>query len=466
MNGFIARPEMALRTQSTCVIVFGSLITSTWVAMEPATNQALSSAAIAFGCTLMMAFLIEARAGVRNLFRVDILMLFALYGLTLAEFLVEQDDLSIRLSLGAASSTIDVVLCAFCGLALGRHAYKMHASLSLPGASTGLTTSQMTTLVVACAAIGYLHILLAVNFDVFEAVRQMMQPRFTQSWTRSRLGGLGSLLTELGLLIYLIPPLAGAVAAEHRRYSLVQKIVVGALVSFTFFFGLAGGTRFIFLTYLLTFGASYLMMRRNLTWRSLVWVGTPFAVVGLLAVYFMASIRTFGLQNWSTGVERTTSFFVDMNILNIAGLIRAIPHQYDYLGLEIPFTALIRPIPRIVWPGKPEGLSASIEEVLGGEGLTLSATFIGEFWMAGGLFAVILGSLILGALAAAWNRVGAKAQGNLDQILFASGFFAAGLCMRSFLGVMPTILPTLALYVFREWHVRYRVRHRPRPRGI
>jgi hypothetical protein len=155
-----------------------------------------------------------------------------------------------------------------------------------------------------------------------------------------------------------------------------------------------------------------------------------------------------------------------MNLLNIAGLIRAIPDRYDYLGFEIPFAALIRPIPRVVWPGKPEGLSASIEEVLGGEGLTLSATYIGEFWMAGGLFAVILGSFILGASAAAWNRVGAKAQGNLDQILFASGFFAAGLCMRSFLGVMPTILPTLALYVYREWHIRYRARHRRQPRNI
>jgi oligosaccharide repeat unit polymerase len=457
---------MALRTQSTFVIIFGALVTSAVAAMETSTNQALSSAAIALGCTLMIAFLIESRAGLRNLFRVDILMLFALYGLTLAEFLAEQDDLSIRVSREAASSTIDVVLVAFCGLALGRHAYKMYASHTLPGAPTGLTTSQMTALVVACAAIGYLHILLAVDFDIFEAITQMMRPRFSQPWTRGRLGGIDSLLNELGLLIYLIPPLAGAVLAEHRRYSLLQKITVGAIISFTFFYGLAGGTRFIFLTYLLTFGASYMMMRRNLTWWSLFWVGTPFAVVGLLAVYFMAAIRTYGLQDWSSGVESTTSFFVDMNILNIAGLIRAIPDQYDYLGFEIPFTALIRPIPRALWPGKPEGLSASIEEILGAEGLTLSATYIGEFWMAGGLFAVILASLILGACAAAWNRVGAKAQGNLDQILFASGFFAAGLCMRSFLGVMPTILPTLALYLFREWHIRYRVRHRSRPRNI
>lgn len=461
----IARMEMYLRVQSTFFIIVGALIASSIAAFETSTNQALSSAAAAFGCTLVIAFALEARAGVRNLFRVDIFMFVVLYGLTLSEFLAEQDDLSHRMTVDEARFAIDVVLFAFCGLALGRHAYKMYAGQLLAGAPVGLTPSQMTSLFVACAAIGYLHILIAVNFDIFEAIRQMLLPRFSQSWSRGRIGGLDALLSELGLLIYLLPPLAGAIAAESRRYSMIQKIVVGAIISFTFFYGLSGGTRYIFLTYLITFGASYLMMRRNLTWSSLVWVGAPFASIALLAIYFMAAIRTYGLQNWSEGVQSTERFFVDMNILNIAGLIWAFPDQYDYLWLEVPYIAFIRPIPRVLWPGKPEGLSASIEDVLGAEGLTLSATYIGEFWMAGGLFAVIVASLCLGAAAAAWNRVGAKAQGNLDQILFASGFFAAGLCMRSFLGVMPAVLPTLALYLFRRWHLKFRVRSRVRPRN-
>jgi hypothetical protein len=184
----------------------------------------------------------------------------------------------------------------------------------------------------------------------------------------------------------------------------------------------------------------------------------------------MAELRTVGLGNWEQAIERTDRVFVDMNILNIAGLIQVFPDQQDYLGLEIPFIAAIRPIPRVLWAGKPEGLSISIEEVLGAQGWTLSATYVGELWMAGGLFAVILASLIFGAAGARWNRLGTVAQGNLDKIVFATGFFAAGICMRSFMSVAPAILPTLALYIFRIWHDRHRkrlrVRQRLRPRRL
>jgi hypothetical protein len=207
-------------------------------------------------------------------------------------------------------------------------------------------------------------------------------------------------------------------------------------------------------------------MRRRLTFSSLVGIGLPLAAAIMFVVYYLAQIRTFGLENWTTGVERTERLFVDMNLLNVAGLMQAFPGRHDYLGLEIPFTAIIRPIPRFLWPGKPEGLSTSIEEVFSVEGMTLSATFIGELWMAGGVFAVIIGSLAFGAAAAGWNRIGATAQGNLDQILFASGMFAAGICMRSFLGVMPAVLPTLALYLFRWWYYRRQARPRLRSRKI
>lgn len=466
MRARLARVEMSLRSQATVIIIAGLVLASMSARIATSTNEALSNAAVVLACTLVISFLVEARAGARNLFRVDIFMLLVLFGLTFAEFLTEQADLSVSLSLDDACATIDVALCAFGGIALGRHVFSMYAPPPATFLANGLSPSHMFLLFLACAFIGYLHILLAVNFDIVEATRQMMWPRFSQSWTRARIGGLSTLINELGLLIFLLPPLAGAVLAEHRRYNWFQKIVVAAVLSYTLFYGLAGGTRFIILTYIVTFGASYLMMKRNLTFVSLAAVGLPLATISLLIVYYLAQVRTYGLQNWAEGVARTDRFFVDLNLLNIAGLMQAFPSRHDYMGFEIPFIAFVRPIPRVLWPGKPEGLSISIEEVMGAEGLTLSATFIGELWMSGGIFAVILGSLAFGAVAAGWNRVGAAAQGNLDQILFASGLFAAGICMRSFLGVMPAVLPTLALYLFRQWYLRRQARPRLRSRKL
>ncbi len=462
----VARLEMSLRVRSTVVIIIGLVFASMFARMADTTNEALSSAAAVLTCTLVIAFIIEARAGVHNLFRADLFMLFALLGLTFVEFLPEQDDLSLRLSLDDALATIDVALCAFGGLALGRHAFRMYTIPISNMPERGLPPSHMFRLFMACAFIGYLHVLLAVNFDIIEAVRQMMLPRFAQSWTRGRIGGLDTLLNELGLLIYLLPPLAGAVLAEHHRYRGYQKLVIAAILGLTFFSGLAGGTRNVILTHLVTFGVSYLTMKRRLTLASLVTVGSPLALASLFVVYYLAQIRTFGIENWAIGVERTERLVVDMNLLNIAGLMQAFPGRHGYLGLEIPFNAIIRPIPRFLWPGKPEGLSMSIEEIFKVEGMTLSATYIGELWIAGGVLAVIIGSLAFGAVAAGWNRIGATAQGTLDRIRFASGMFAAGICMRSFLSVMPAVLPTLVLYLFRWWYFRSQARPYLRSRKI
>lgn len=449
MTARVARWEMSLRMQATFTIVLGLLVTSIASRSSDSTNEALASAALVLGGMLLVALFVETRAGIRNIFRADIFMLVVLYGLTFAEFLFDQEDLSSRLSLDDACDTVDVILCAFGGLVLGRHAFRMFARPELQTLGD-LSPSQMLLLIVVCTFVGYLHILLAVGFDIFEAVEQMMRPRFAQSWTRNRIGGLDSLLNELGLLIYLLPPLAGAVLAEQHRYRMHQKFVVVSILGFTFFYGLAGGTRYVVLTYIATFGASFLLMKRRLTLRSVAAVGLPLTAASTLIVYYLAQVRTFGLNNWSAGVAQTDRLFVDMNLINIAGLVRSFPKLHDYLGLEIPFNALIRPIPRVLWPEKPEGLSISIEQVLGADSATLAATYIGELWMAGGMIAVIAASLVFGAAASGWNRVGATAQGNLDQILFASGLFAAGICMRSFLGVMPAVLPTLVLYLLRR----------------
>jgi hypothetical protein len=462
----VARGEMRLRTLATVFVILGALFASLAAKTASSTNEAFSLAAVTFGCTVLIVLLIESRPGVRSLFRVDIFMIVVLYGLTLLEFLFDQDDMSFQLTPEAACAAIDVTLCAFVGLALGRHAVRMYSGETLSDMALSLSPSRMFGLLIGCALIGYLHILVAVDFNVFEALRQMTWPRFTQSWTRGRSGGLGSLLSELGLLIFLLPPLAGAILAEHRRYRWHQKAGTILILALTLFFGFSGGTRYIFLTYLATFGASYLMLKPNISWSSLFVVGVPLAMMAGAGAYYMAHLRTYGLGNWEQAIERTDRVFVDMNILNISGLMQVFPNRHDYLGLEIPFIAVIRPIPRVIWPGKPEGLSISIEEVLGAEGWTLSATYIGELWMSGGLFAVILTSLLLGVSAAMWNRVGAMARGNLDKIVFASGFFAAGLCMRSFMSVAPAVLPTVALLVFRAWQYRQRPRSRPRPRGL
>ena len=85
---------------------------------------------------------------------------------------------------------------------------------------------------------------LAVDFDPAELIHEMMGPRFSQAWSRGALGGWQDLLATLGdLLIYVLPPLAGCILADWRRYSLPRLVLVAAGLAFTLFYGFAGGTR-------------------------------------------------------------------------------------------------------------------------------------------------------------------------------------------------------------------------------
>src|SRR5262249_32962670 len=146
--------------------------------------------------------------------------------------------------------------------------------------------------------------------------------------------------------------------------------------------------------------------------------------------------------------------FIDRNIIAVSRLTEAFPNSYEFLGLEIPFNALIRPIPRVLWPGKPEGLSVGIEDALGVTGMTVACTFVGEAYMAGGLLAVLLMSLFFGALAEMWNRVGSNNNQRFAQLLYVSGFLCATIAMRSMLSMVPLMLPTLALWLYGKLWLR------------
>ncbi|NJL19671.1 MAG: hypothetical protein HC895_00780 [Leptolyngbyaceae cyanobacterium SM1_3_5] len=120
------------------------------------------------------------------------------------------------------------------------------------------------------------------------------------------------------------------------------------------------------------------------------------------------------------------------------------------MGIEVITWSLVRPIPRALLPSKPEGLSVSIEEIMGVEGYTVAATYVGESYMMAGWFGAIGMSLFFGALAAWWNRMAMSQQSDYALVVYALGFFAAGITMRSMFWLTTAILPVIALIVFRN----------------
>src|SRR5262245_4569335 len=74
---------------STAMILCGLTLTSVFLPSDSA-RDVYSFAAISVGLSLSLATVIEGRAGIRKLIRVDFLMLWVLYGLTFFEFLFPQ----------------------------------------------------------------------------------------------------------------------------------------------------------------------------------------------------------------------------------------------------------------------------------------------------------------------------------------------------------------------------------------
>jgi len=438
---------------STLAIMFALLIAAVSALYAETSDETFQYPAPIIAAGLAFAFWTEAQGTFRNLVRVDILMLFGLYLLTFFEFLFPQTSIADRVSPDAAQTAVRATLIGFGGIALGRHAFPARQGLP-KRLDVRASPRLIMTLLLGSAFMGYLYMLIAVRFDVFEMIYQMTRPRFSQPWTRGQLGSLSTLLNEFGLLKYLIPPLVAAVLVQRRRYKMWQVVVAIALLALVFFESFSGGTRNVFLTHLITFVAAYVLLQPRLTLSQLAVVLVPLSAVAFLAVYYLPELRTVGLQNFDVATARTDTLFVDMNLVNIAQLTVVFPDRVSYLLLEIPYNAVIRSIPRAFWPGKPEGLSVGIEEALGADGLTLSATFVGEFWMAGGYVAVALAALAFGAIGAWWNRRAANARTSVEVILFVIGFFPAALGMRSFLSVTPAILPVLAVLAYLRFSKR------------
>jgi len=301
---------------------------------------------------------------------------------------------------------------------------------------------------------------IAVNFNVLEMVDAMMAPRFSQPWSRGRLGDWKALLIELGMFIFLIPPLAGIALARRERFKGWQLLGMLAMLAFTFFYSFTSGTRNLLAAHLVTFVIGFAFAAPIHRRRQVIVISAVGAISLLASTVVMLNFRNIGFTNWLEGRDDRpkeavgNSVFVDYNLYAIGMMVDVFPKRTPYLGWEVPYLAVIRPIPRAIWPGKPEGLSSSIEDAMGVEGLTIATSFAGEAYMSGGWWAVLAAGLFFGALTGWWNFLASPRNSELGILIYASGFFAAVISMRSLFVFTTALLPTVAALIIGTLAVR------------
>lgn len=424
-------------------------------------------AAIGAGISIALSAVADLKGGLMNLVRADVMAICALYGLTFFEFLFPQDKFDDMVERHSVIPAIWAVIVGFLGLAIGRHSFANRRQRTLEIFTRPVRPSQMMVLFTFAWVVGYLHQFIAVDFDIFEVFNWYLEPRFSQPWGRGKFGDWKALLNELSLFMYLIPPLAGVVFARWKRYSGVQLAYVSVGFAWTLFFGFSSGTRNIFACFLVTFMIGYLFASPRHHTKKVIIVCSLCAISMGLATKFMLDFRQMGLRNyWSNTVwkdKAEDTLFVDYNLYVICNLVDMFPSRFRFLGWEIPFNAVVRPIPRAIWPGKPEGISMAIEDALGVEGLTLAASFIGEAYLMDGYWTVFAVGAFFGALAAWWSRMASPNNSDFGILVYASGFFAAVISMRSLFVFTTAVLPTIAAIIGAKMLLQ-RVRARRRTR--
>lgn len=442
-----------LMPSGSATTLFIVILAITAVTLQGETPSALARYA-AWGAGLALASLLslEIRTKWRRGFRADLLMLSGLYFLTLLEFLADQPRLNGLVTLSSTKTAILLCFLGYAGLACGRH-YAAPTSPTLDRLiRTRSSPAQLVSIYCGLLLVGFLYMLTCVSFNPFALFDGLVAPRFTQPWGRGKLGDWKALLYETNMLLYLVPPIAGVILGRWRKYSLAQLVTVASGLVIVLLYGFSTGTRNVFFVYVFSCVCGYLFatdQRKYLN--SLVIIVVACGVL-IVATTVMLEARTNGLkayftpgrQSESTG-SKDSQFYVDYNLWAIATAVEVFPKKEPFMGLELVYNTLIRPIPRALWHGKPEGVSVDLAEWAGAIGMTMAASFVGEAYMSGGVFGVLIAGLAFGVLGRWWAEQGRAVHTEWGMVIYASGLYAVGICMRAFMMLTTAILPTIAV---------------------
>ena len=323
-------------------------------------------------------------------------------------------------------------------------------------ASSRLTDSAIARLVPACFLLGMFNFAYATNFDLPLMFSYLGQQRWSAPWGRAQLGGWDAFLDQLQYFGYVLPSLTALVIAR-RGFILQAWLSIVASGIMLAFLSQGGGRRLIGVTV----GAAILVWvqaQETINVRKLTIAAI--AVVGLLAtMQFMLNIRNLGYQEFSFRGESEYDYLhVDDNFLRLAQVIELVPAEYPYLQFGQVWFTIIRPVPRVLWPGKPVDPGFDLPTALGMKGVSLSTSIIGEWYLSFGWLTVIFGGWLHGRLARSINALRDVEDFRSNPIVYGLAVMVLVAGMRSMLEL---VLMSYALIAW--WGVNRLTRERLLP---
>ena len=301
-------------------------------------------------------------------------------------------------------------------------------------------------LILVAFTLGIFHFAYSCDFNPVVMISYLDVGRWSAPWARGAAGGWGAFGEHMVYFGYLLPAYL-VVMARKVGWLNVRTVIAFALTAFfALFVAQGGGRRNIGVI----FGVAlilWMISQRRLKMRGMVTVAVCVASV-LFLMQLILEYRNVGLAAALQGVDSNSEgvgyIHVDDNFYRLTQTISIIPQSYPHTGSQYFIYVFARPIPRVLWPGKPTDPGFNLADAVGMRGVSLSSSVIGEMYMANGFLALLVGGWFYGRLAATGSRLLSK------KLLGAQVMYGAGM-MALFVGVRSLIDLVLFSYVILAW---------------
>ncbi len=296
--------------------------------------------------------------------------------------------------------------------------------------------------------LGMLKFAIPCKFNIMEMFSYVGQSRWAAPWGRGQLGGWDAFLDHLQYFGYLLPALVIIVAARAGWADVRTLLSIAMALVMAMFLAQGGGRRIIGVV----FGMGlilWMLTQRRLRTGHMITVAIAVALL-LGFMQLMLEYRGVGLsallEKQPTEVVETKDYLhVDDNIYRFCQIVQLIPETHPYVYHRYLIWILVRPIPRVFWPGKPMDPGFDLPSALGVEGVSFSSSVLGELYISGGLIAIALGGWFYGRLAGMATRL------LTQKATFGTYIIYSVMVMALFAGMRSMLDLVLISYVALAW---------------
>jgi len=308
---------------------------------------------------------------------------------------------------------------------------------------------------IICFSLGIFYFVFKAGFDSSAIISGFTNMRWEAPWSRtSALGGWDAFIEHLIYFGMLLPALS-VVLGVRLGWSNPRTILSWLMSSGFSLFQAQGGNR----RYLgVMIGAALVVWvlsstatdRQKSLWL-LLWVAAALVSFEVVLRYRELGVAAFSGEGRGAFGE-IDAVHVDDNFLRLAQTIHYVPETVDYVWYDYALFALIRPIPRVLWPGKPTAPSFRIQDYFQ-IGASLSSSVVGELYVSGGLLAVLLGGWLYGCLGTWGVRLLCPPMTTAKVLLYGAwlmALFAGSRSMQDLVMMSYVVLALLAVVWFLE----------------